>query len=133
LYYFHKKLKIKKKTKKTFSVGFLGGFLVFLGVFFSLPTLAPGGRAHLSRLPHGGWSRGLSSHLLVQIEDDEQSRLLLLAAGEDVNRVKCLKTRRKKQRYIFLIKTHSYTNTVRPFKRTVPYCLNLPNWAGLSG
>jgi hypothetical protein len=37
LYYFHKKLKIKKKTKKTFLVVFLGGFFgwVFLGGFFN--------------------------------------------------------------------------------------------------
>jgi hypothetical protein len=37
LYYFHKKLKIKKKKpKKTFLVGFLGGFYwVFLGGFFN--------------------------------------------------------------------------------------------------
>jgi hypothetical protein len=35
-YYFHKKFKIKKKPKKTFLVGFLGGFFwVFLGGFFN--------------------------------------------------------------------------------------------------
>jgi hypothetical protein len=39
LYYFHKKLKIKK-TKKTFLVGFLGGFLGFFWVGFLMPTLA---------------------------------------------------------------------------------------------
>jgi hypothetical protein len=72
LFYFYKKLKIKKKTKKYFFVvfwGFLGGFFIanpcffykklkikkkkkkhffvvfwgFLGGFFLLPTLAAGG------------------------------------------------------------------------------------------
>jgi hypothetical protein len=37
LYYFHKKLKFKKPKKKTFLVGFLGGFfwVGFLGGFFN--------------------------------------------------------------------------------------------------
>ncbi len=101
---FSLKIKIFKKTQRNpFSVGFLGVFLgdfwVFLGGFFLLPTLAPGGRAHLSRLPHGDWSRGLSPHLLVQVEDDEHSRLLLLVAGEGVSRVKCLKTHHKRYMY----------------------------------
>jgi hypothetical protein len=35
LYYFHKKLKIKRKPKKNILHGFLGGFIwVFLGGFF---------------------------------------------------------------------------------------------------
>jgi hypothetical protein len=35
LYYFHNKLRILKNPKKTFLVGFLGGFcFVFLGGFF---------------------------------------------------------------------------------------------------
>jgi type II secretory pathway component PulF len=46
LYYFHKKLKINKKNKKTqktpFLLGFLGGFLGFFWVGFLLPTLAEG-------------------------------------------------------------------------------------------
>ncbi len=44
-----------------------------------------------------------------------------IGSWRGVNRVKCLKTHRKKHIYIFLIKTHLYTNTVLPFKRTVLY------------
>jgi hypothetical protein len=50
LYYFHKKLKIyinpKKNTKKTFFVGFLGGF--FWVGFFSVADTDPGLGAFLT-------------------------------------------------------------------------------------
>jgi hypothetical protein len=41
LYYFHKKLKIKKNPKNPFLVGFLGGFfwVGFFWVGFLMPTL----------------------------------------------------------------------------------------------
>jgi hypothetical protein len=42
LYYFHKKLKIKKKQKKKFLVGFFRCFFLFFWVGFLLPTLAEG-------------------------------------------------------------------------------------------